>query len=323
MDFINNVGQQISDIRMSNQILAILIFFLVSYIGILIIVKKRLKDERLKNMFYEDNFSSTNNIIDKINEYEESLGFLEKVQRELKQARSKMTVQAYIVILIASVIGIIAISNMLLGNIFLALPTGFGGIFIPKLILRNQREKFIEKFDTEMIKALRRMSSVLRSGGSLDNALKDVINSNSIPQIVKDEFSNVYVTYKAGFSIQQAFYQLYESIGSPDTLYLCVAIDVQMEVGGDKAEIFDSIASTISNRNLRSASVRAKLKEMTMTSSILSLMPIPFSILLFIFNPSHFDYFRASMQGRLLGFGIVGLIVGGFFINKELAKVKL
>lgn len=321
-NILTNITNIFTDVRISNQVFAILIFLLVSYIGVIIIAKKRIRKEAFTKKFYQNSVSQINNIIETIEKDEKEMSYIQKIDRMLKQARSPLNVQLYIVILIVSILGIVFASYKILDSLLLSIPIGFVGILIPRYIVSNQRSKFMEKFDHEMIKALRRMASVLRAGGSLENALKDVTESTTVPELVRNEFKKVLVTYKGGFSIQEAFYELYKSIGSPDTLYLCVAIDIQMEIGGDKAEIFDNVAKTISNRNLKNKNVQAKLKEIEVSTKILTFMPIPFAIMIYIYNPHHFDYFKASIGGRLLGFGIIAFMIAGYFINRKLSKVE-
>lgn len=309
------------NLRTSNEILAILSFLIVCYTGVWIIVKKRLKQERIKNRFYQDVVGSAHNIIDKIKAANAQMGYLEKIEKELKQARSSISVQGYIVIMVVSVVVITMLAYKILGMFLIALPIGLTGILVPRLIVKSQSRKFKENFDVEMVKALRRMAAVLRAGGSLENALQDVVDAATIPDFVRQEFKKVLVTYKGGFSIVEAFYGLYDSVGSPDTLYLCVAIDVQMETGGDKAEIFDSIANTISNRNIKNKHVKAKLAEVNVSTNVLTLAPIPFAVAIYIYNPQHFDFFKASMQGRIIGFFIIAFMIAGFFIVKRFSRI--
>lgn len=310
------------DLRASNQILAIMVFLIVCYVSVWILVKKRSKQGKLKKRLHEDHVGSSNNIIDKIKEKESQNNFFEKIEKEIKQAHSSLTVQGYFVIMAISVMVITFVAYKILGMFILALFVGFLGIIVPKIALKEQGRKFKEKFDYEMINALRRMSAVLRSGGSLENALTDVVNSKIIPEMVRKEFLKVLVTYKGGFSISEAFYQLYENIGSPDTLYLCIAVDIQMETGGDKAEVFDGIASAISNRNLKNKHIKAKLAEVNVSTNVLCLAPIPFAIAIYIYNPHHFDFFKATIGGRLIGLGMLGFMIFGFFIIKKLSRIE-
>ena len=174
-----------------------------------------------------------------------------------------------------------------------------------------------------MIKALRRMAAILRVGGSMDQALEDVVSSNNIPEIVRDELGKVYASYKAGFSINESFYSIYKNIGTKDTLYLCSAIDIQMETGGDKAEVLDSIATQISSRNLKQRGIKSKLAEINISVKFMMGMPIVLGIIMLIIKPSHFDYFTADFMGQVIGFAIVASIVVGYSIIKKMSKIQM
>lgn len=311
------------DITLGMQIIAILTTIIVVFLLSLIFFKDKLRENKLKNRLYSDDFGKSESLIQKMKEKEKEKGFMENLDKELKQARMDMTSQLFMVmsIVLALVITVIGLSIFTSGLFFPFFM--FIGFLIPRLYLKGRREKFIEKFDTDMVKALRRIAAVLRVGGSLDQALNDVITARSIPDIVKYEFSKVYVSYKAGFPIEESFYGLYESVGSRDTLYLCVAIDIQMETGGNLEEIIDGIAGTITAKNLKLKNVKSKLAEIDISIKMMALMPIVFGFLITLLNPDHFMFFTQDLMGQLIGLVLVSFIIGGYYIIKRLSKIDI
>ena len=311
------------DIKTSNELIAILIFLITVWGGVYIVFGKHIRKKSITEKFYTDDYGKSNSIISNIIKDEKAMNFLEKLQKELDRARlnvkaNSFVIFSFILALIFSTIGFIGFKG-----IFFAIILFGVGLIVPKIYVKSRRRSFIQKFDTEMVKALRRMAAVLRVGGSLDQSLQDVLDSQTIPNIVKYEFANVYASYKAGFSINQAFYEIYKSVGSKDTLYLCSAIDIQMETGGDKAEIIEGIANQITDRNLKQRSIKAKLGEIDASIKFLLVMPVVFSAILLKFNPTHFDFFRSSFLGELIGFFIVSMMVGGYFIMKKMSRVDI
>lgn len=311
------------ELRTTNEILAILTFMITTWAGVYIVFGKHIKKKAIQNRFYTDDYGKENSMAAQIIKEEKDMNFLEKLQRDLDQARMKRSANSFIVFsilfaIVLATLGTIAFKNPIFAIILLGI-----GFIIPRFYIKGRRRRFIEEFDREMVKALRRMAAVLRVGGSLDQSLEDVMSSNTIPDIVKYEFGNVYAAYKAGFSINEAFYEIYKSVGSKDTLYLCVAMDIQMETGGDKSEIIDGIANQITEKNLKQRRVKSKLAEIDVSVKFMAMMPVIFGIIISFTNPDHFKFFTSSFFGQLTAFGIVSFMTGGYFLIKKLARIDM
>lgn len=310
-------------ITTSNEIIALSVFLLTAWLGTFLYFGKIMRRKSLEDKFYKDDLGKGNSTIEKIKKAEQEMNFLEKLQRELDRARIKMTANAFIVfsIIFALVLG--TVGFIVLKTIFFSIVLFAVGLVIPYFYVKSKRSKFEEKFDEEMVKALRRMGAILRVGGSLDQALNDVITSNTVPDIVRYEFGNVYAAYKAGFKINDAFYELYKSVGTKDVLFLCTAIDIQMKTGGDKADVMDSIAAQITNKNLKQRGIKAKLAEVDMSVKTMAVMPFVFIAIIGTMNPGHFDFFTSSFTGELIAFALVSFMIGGYFVIKKMSKIEM
>ena len=76
------------------------------------------------------------------------------------------------------------------------------------------------------------MASVMRSGGSLKQALADVSRSRSMATAIRLEFSKVLSDIEYGFAIEEALHKLYERTGSKDVQFLAIAVEIQRQLGG-------------------------------------------------------------------------------------------
>lgn len=316
-------SQGVIDITLAQQIVAIMTGIMVIAVGVVAVFKDKIRDNKLNTRIYHDDLGRGESHIGKIMTKEKEMNYLEKLDRELQQARMNTTAQMFVVFSSVFALVITVLGSMVFpSGLFIPILAGIGFV-VPRFYIKSRREKFIAKFDEEMVKALRRMAAVLRVGGSLDQSLSDIISSASIPDIVKYEFSKVYASYKAGFPITESFYELYKSIGSKDTLYLCVAMDIQMETGGDKAEIIEGIANTITEKNLKQKRVTAKLAEIDISVKMMALMPVVFGFLITLLNPDHYLFFTQDLMGQAIGFTLISCIVGGFFIIKQMSKIEM
>lgn len=254
---------------------------------------------------------------------EDELTWLQKKQRELQQSNTGITLPIYLTILSVSMLLIFLIVYKIMGIALISIPFSFLGLMIPEKIVKSRLEKNIENFNSQLVKALRRMASVMRSGGSLKQALVDVSRSRSMPVIVRLEFKKVLTDVEYGASIEEALYKLYERTGSKDVQYLAIAVEIQRQLGGNIAQIFDTISQSISNRNLMESDVRATLAQVSASSTILSLMPFGLCTVIYIISPDYFDALFLSFTGRLIFLLCFSFILLGMFIIKKMSKLEL
>ena len=248
---------------------------------------------------------------------ENELSWADMKKRELVQSGTGITFPIYIVILVISMLAIFLLVYKIVGIVLLAIPFAFLGTIVPKKIVDAKLQKNIEAFNDQLVKALRRMSSVMRSGGSLKQALSDVSKAKSMPTVIRIEFRKVLTDTEYGLSIEEALFKLYERTGSSDVKLLAIAVEIQRQLGGNIAQIFDTIGTTISNRKLMDGDVKATLAQAKATSSILSAMPIVLGGALYLVSPDFFDPLTATLGGKIFILTMVSMIVFGIFVMKQ------
>lgn len=262
-------------------------------------------------------------IEESIQKREDSLSWIEKKKREIEQSGTNITFPVYITLLIAASSAIFFIVYKILGIAFIAVPFALLGYYFPEKIIQSRREKNIKYFNDELVKALRRMASVMRSGGTLKQALIDVSRSRSMPAVIRVEFSRVLADIEYGFAIEEAFYKLYERTGSKDVQFLAIAIEIQRQLGGNIAQTFDTIGATISNRRIMESEIRATLSQLNATSNILAAMPFVVGGMIFLINPNYFDPLFETLMGRFVFLGCLMFITAGVFVIKKMSKIEL
>ena len=76
-----------------------------------------------------------------------------------------------------------------------------------------------------------------------------------------------------GFDLDRALKNMAERVGLPDLDFLVVAVAVQIQVGGNLAEILSSLARMIRERFRMRLKIRALSAEGRFSAAILSLLP--------------------------------------------------
>jgi tight adherence protein B len=202
-----------------------------------------------------------------------------------------------------------ASSAQILGSIPAILIGAAVGLFAPILYLRRQQGKRLIKFDNQLADMLNLMVNGLRAGYSIMQALESV--SKELPPPISDEFRRVVQEMQIGIPMEVAMDNLTRRIPSKDLDLLVTAINVQREVGGNLAEILDTITHTIRERVRVKGEIRV-LTSQTMTSGrFLAIMPVAVIVIMYFINR---EYMMRFFNPATRAFGIPALIIGAFMI---------
>src|SRR5690606_32712742 len=104
----------------------------------------------------------------------------------------------------------------------------------------------LQHFNDQLADMLNLMVNGLRAGYSTMQAMEAV--SREMPAPISDEFRRVVQEMQLGISMEVALDNLLRRIPSDDLDLVITAINVQREVGGNLAEIMDTISYTIRER---------------------------------------------------------------------------
>lgn len=305
-----------------NEIIAIFVGLLVIWIGITLVFGKKMKIDDFKKRVEISRPKKVQSNIEAIMQSEKEETFLNKLQLDLDRAQIKMKSNMFAL----CVVMLCCIFTLLLGVLFKNAFCLIGiaiGIIIPKVYIKNKKAKFQEQFNTEMVKALKRMSATLRINDSIDQALKDIVESKIIPEMVRKEFAKVYSSIKVGNPVNESFYELYKAVPTNEVRYLCVSLDIQLQAGGDKSAILDDICDQINEKNELKAAAKSKIVEIMLSVKIMACLPIVFILILSTTDAGVVSFYTSSVVGELVALGIAGMIGAGYFVIKKMSKIDI
>ena len=168
----------------------------------------------------------------------------DKISNNLSRADLKFKPGEFIffVIFFALVLGVflwfIGGQSIIVGIIGAAI-----GLYLPNMYVKSQQKKRLIKFDQQLPDMLNLMVNGLRAGFSTMQAMEAV--SKELPAPISDEFRRVIQEMQLGVNMQKSLDNLLIRIPIDDLDLTITAMNVHREVGGNLAEILDSISYTI------------------------------------------------------------------------------
>jgi len=252
-----------------------------------------------------------------------SLG--DRIAKSLARADIKMKPGEYIitVILVGVVVGLI---GWFIGgqSILLLIVGGIFGLFLPGIYVKRQQAQRLVKFNNQLGDMLNLMVNGLRAGYATVQALEAV--SKELPAPLSDEFRRVVQEMQLGISMDQALENLLRRIPSDDLDLIITAINVQREVGGNLAEILDTISYTIRERVRLHGEIRVLTSQVMYSGRFLSMMPIFVVLILYVVNrPYIMEFFiPENVPCGYISLGVAGLmIISGYFAMNKLAQIEV
>lgn len=260
-----------------------------------------------------------------INRRVERSSFGERVSRNLARADLKMKPGEYVALLFVSAIGV-GVVGYFLGSKSILLGAGgmLFGFFLPGMYVKRLQSKRLIKFNDQLGDMLNLMVNGLRAGYSTAQAMEAV--SRELPAPISDEFRRVVQEMQLGISMEQSLDNLLRRIPSEDLDLVITAVNVQREVGGNLAEILDTISYTIRERIRIKGEIRVLTSQVLYSGRFLSLMPVILILLLYVLNRDYMmEFFKPENVpcGYIsLGVGAL-LIIAGYFVMNKIADIEV
>ena len=246
------------------------------------------------------------------------------LSRDLARADLKLRPAEYIAVMVISIIVSGVIGFIISSSLIFAFIGMVVGAFLPRMYVKRQEKNRLKKFDNQLSDMLNLMVNGLRAGFSTLQAMEAV--SRELPPPINEEFHRVVQEMQLGIMMEDALDHLLRRINSEDLDLVITAVNVQREVGGNLAEILDSISFTIRERVRIKGEIQALTAQGRATAWVISAMPIALTALLFLINRSYIMQFF-NPETRSCGIPIIVLaavmIITGFIATQKIVDIDI
>jgi len=266
-----------------------------------------------------------NPLTDWLNKRVTKTSYGNSIAKKLGRADIKLRPGEYVFIVIGVVI-LVGLFGYAIGqrSIILGLAGAVFGAFIPGMYLRSQTNRRLTRFNDQLADMLNLMVNGLRAGYSTMQAMEAV--SKELPAPICDEFRRVVQEMQLGVTMEHALANMLDRVPSDDLDLVITAINVQREVGGNLAEILDTISFTIRERVRIKGEIKVLTTQVLYSGRFLSIMPIIVILILYLLNREYLMAYVDPKSG-ICGYIALGisaiLIVSGYFAMKKLSDIEI
>ncbi|HEY8829629.1 MAG TPA: type II secretion system F family protein [Candidatus Limnocylindria bacterium] len=246
--------------------------------------------------------------------------FMTKVQRDLARANLKLRVAEYYYIRIGA--------SLALGVILFVFRDPLSGIvgflvgyMLPRFWVGRRISGRLNAFNKQLPDTITLLSNSLRAGSSFLQSIELVSREGAPP--MSDEMGRVVREVNLGLGMEEALHNLVRRIKSDDLDLMVTAIGIQQQVGGNLAEILDTIAFTIRERVRIKGEINTLTAQGRVSGYLVAFLPIGLGVALNAINPAFMAPLFTETIGRILmGVGAVMMTIG-FLAIRKITDIKV
>jgi tight adherence protein B len=196
------------------------------------------------------------------------------------------------------------------------------GFMLPRLWLGRRKSGRLKAFNKQLPDTITLIANALRAGSSFLQAIELVVRESRPP--ISTEFGRVIREVNLGLPFDVALENMVRRVKSEDFELMATAIAIQHQVGGNLAEILDSIAFTIRERIRIKGEIRTLTAQQRMSGYVVGGLPFFLALFIYLAAPTFFnpmfakppDLLGIPLGVILLGVAVMAMGAGFYFIRK-------
>ena len=248
-------------------------------------------------------------------------GLLVKVERLLEQANLPLRPAEALFFYGVGValVGIVAVTGApspAVGLIFTTIVAA-----VPVVVVRTLRTRRLKTFEAQLPDTLNLLSGSLRAGYSFLQGLEAVVQETSDP--IARELRRVLAEARLGRPLEEALGDVAVRMESKDFDWSVLAIRIQREVGGNLAELLQTVAETMVQRSRLRGEVKALTAEGRISGIIMGLLPVGLGLFMFTASPGYINDLFSSVTGWAMVVGSAVMAAVGFAWIQKIIKIEV
>ncbi len=242
-------------------------------------------------------------------------GFATGVDQKLERAGLPLSTGEFIALNAGTTLLGLVIGGLIFQSPLFTLLLAVAGAVAPSFLVNRAIGRRTNKLHSQLADVVTVLASSLRAGHSFFQALDMV--SKEVGDPAGPEFQRLVTEVRLGRPVEEALTAMGERVGSEDFKWAILAVNIQREVGGNLAEILDTVAETVREREVLRRQVRVLSAEGRLSVKILIALPFLIGLYILKVNPGYMNLLFSTQLGWiLLGTGSALMLLGAIWARK-------
>ena len=234
---------------------------------------------------------------------------------KLKQAGIPLYGAEFVIVSLGGAAVVTVVVYIITMNVFIAPVAGlmipFVMVSVISIMVGRRRNAFTEQLGD----CLTTVANALREA-------MDVVAKEMEPPI-STEFERVMSDITMGVSLEGALEQMNKRVGSSDFDLVVTAVLIQREVGGNLAQILDTISDTINERIRMKREINALTAQGKLSSVVLVALPVLMAFFCWTFNKDQMMVFVTEEMGRYAVIFAILMEIFGIVVIRKIVDIEM
>jgi tight adherence protein B len=244
-----------------------------------------------------------------------------RVADNLARADLKLRVSEYTLAVAGLMVGVFLLVYFVNHSLIVAVAFGAAAYFIPGFYVKYRQRKRFRALNNQLGDTILLLSNALKAGYSFAQAMATIARSAPAPMC--DEFNRAVREMNLGITVDDALDHMNGRIESDDFDLMVTAVQIHRVVGGNLAEILDTIAFTIRERIRIQGEIRTLTAQARASGYIITALPFALIAILTFLSPSYITPMFKSPIG--IGMLVLALVMMGigYAIIRRIATIEV
>jgi len=216
---------------------------------------------------------------------------------------------------------LLGILSYIIFNPILCVGATIFGFFLPMLMVKYYRKRRIKKFNVQLVDALQAMANAFKAGLTFPQAIEHV-SKEAMPPL-SQEFGLFVKEVKLGVPLEEALINMAKRVGSDDLELVVVSTNIARQLGGNMAEMFETISTVIRERFRLEGKIDALTSQGKLQGWIVASMPAVLGMVLNSMRPDLMEPMMNHMFGYILVTLIAIMEVLGILIIRRIVNIDI
>lgn len=203
----------------------------------------------------------------------------------------------------------------------LTLALGVAGFLGPILMVRRYRVQRLRMFNTQLVDALQAMANAFKAGLTFPQAIEHV--SREAPNPLGQEFALFVKEVKLGVPLEDALVNMGNRVNSDDLELVVTSTNISRQLGGNMAEMFETISGTIRERFRIEGKIDALTSQGKLQGWIVAMMPAALGVVLNFMRPDLMEPMLDSWFGVGVVVSIMVLVGIGILLIRKIVNIDV
>ncbi|QRK05420.1 type II secretion system F family protein [Archangium violaceum] len=216
---------------------------------------------------------------------------------------------------------LLGILSYIIFNPIMCVGSTIFGFFLPIILVKHYRKRRIKKFNVQLVDALQAMANAFKAGLTFPQAIEHVAREAQPP--LSQEFGLFVKEVKLGVPLEEALINMGRRVGSDDLELVVVATNIARQLGGNMAEMFETISSVIRERFRLEGKIDALTAQGKLQGWVVAAMPAILGMVLNYMRPDLMEPMMDHWFGYVLVTVIAIMEVLGVIIIRRIVNIDI